>query len=62
MRGEPTIAELLRAALDEARDDLAQAELHAESLDSCGLLAEVAVFARRLDLYECFATELETRR
>jgi hypothetical protein len=56
---EPTTLELVRAALRAARSEMAEAELDAERFPSRERFAEVAVFSRRLDLYEGFAMELE---
>ena len=52
------VGELLRASLRAARLELAEAEREAEAVADHRLLAEVATYARRLDLYEQVATGL----
>ena len=52
------VGELLRASLAAARLELADAEREAEATADHELLAEVATYARRLDLYEHVAAGL----
>jgi hypothetical protein len=52
------VGELLRASLAAARVELAEAEREAEAAADHRLLAEVATYSRRLDLYERVAAGL----
>jgi hypothetical protein len=52
------VGERLRASLAAARAELAEAEREAEAAADHRLLAEVATYSRRLDLYERVAAGL----